>query len=74
MLLCGEQNLIKYQDESTKVSKVSVSLVNSFPSIFILFHSLALSRGFPLNLRLIFSGNFTGSCFFGIGITFPSLS
>ena len=30
----GEQNLKKYQDESTKVSKVSVSLIAFFPVDF----------------------------------------
>ena len=65
----GEQNLIKYQDESTKVSKVSVSLINSFPSILIFFQSNALSSGLPFEFKSIFSGNFTGKLSFGIGKT-----
>ena len=53
---------------------MSVSLVNSSPSIFIFFHSSALSKGLPLEFKFIFSGSFTGSLFLGIGKTLPSLS
>ena len=37
------------------MSKVSVSLIKSLPSIFISFHSLALSKGFPLQFKFMFS-------------------
>ena len=47
-VLFGEQNLKKYHEESTNVSSVSVSLVKFFPSIFIFFQSVNLSRGFPV--------------------------
>jgi len=56
----GEQNLKKYQDESTKVSSVSVSLKNFFPLIVTTFHSIFLSKGFPVGSRFLISGNSTG--------------
>ena len=68
----GEQNLKKYQEESTKVSSVSVSLTHFFPSIVTDFHSFFLSNGLPLDLRSISSGNLTGSWSFGTVNTFPS--
>ena len=67
-LFCGEQNLKKYQEESTKVSNVSVSLKYNLLSIVICLHESALLSGFPLVLRSIFSGNFTGKNFSGIGL------
>ena len=67
--LVAEQNLKKYQDESTKVSSVSVSLVYFFPSIVTDFQSFWTSRGLPLVFKSISSGNLIGSWSSGILVT-----
>ena len=64
--LVAEQNLKKYQDESTKVSSVSVSLVYFFPSIVTNFQSFWTSRGLPLVFKSTLSGNLIGSWSSGI--------
>ena len=58
----GEQNLKKYQEESKKVSKVSVSLIAFLPVLLhlVFFHVGWLFRGFPEVLKSISSGSFTG--------------
>ena len=61
VLLFGEQNLKKYQEESTNVSRVSVSLLNIFPSILILFHSSILSKGLPVSSNSLILGNLIGN-------------
>jgi hypothetical protein len=73
-LLYGEQNLRKYQDESTKVSRVSVSLMHCSPSRITFFQSVCWSNGLPFVFKLIFSGSLTGKSFNGIFFGFPFLS
>ena len=65
----GSRNLIKYQDDSKKVSNVSVSLVAFLPVIghVIFFQLLFLSSGFPSPSKLISLGNSTGNCSSGTG-------
>ena len=62
LLEFGLQNLAKYQDESTNVSNVSVSLVASFWQLghFTFFHVGCMSRGLPGILKSTSSGNLTG--------------
>tara|TARA_B100001123_G_C15246647_1_gene1001190 strand:- start:871 stop:1089 length:219 start_codon:yes stop_codon:yes gene_type:complete len=70
----GEQNLTKYQDESTKVSNVSVSLVTFSPvDSLTCFHLGCFSKGFPITFRFTSSGNKTGKSFFLTGIALPLL-
>ncbi len=70
----GEQNLTKYHDESTKVSRVSVSLITFSPEESVVyFQVVCFSRGFPFTLRSTSSGNNTGKSFFLIGIASPLL-
>ena len=73
-LLFAEQILRKYQEESTKVSKVSVSLVHNLPSILTFFQVVWESNGLPLVFRSMESGSLTGKSFFGILITLLSSS
>ena len=47
-LFLGEQNLKKYHDESTNVSRVSVSLEHFLPLIMIFFQSNSSSSGLPV--------------------------
>ena len=65
-MFLGEQNLKKYHDESTNVSRVSVSLTHFFPSIIIFFQLSWWSKGLPLVSNLIFSGKLIGKSSFGI--------
>ena len=67
----GEQNLKKYQDESTKVSKVSVSLITSSLLIFVYFHVWWWSNGLPLQFISTSLGKVIGKSFIGIGIISP---
>ena len=73
-VLFGEQNLKKYQEESTKVSSVSVSLVTFLPESFVCFQVECFSNGFPFTLRSTSSGSNTGKSFFFTGMGFPLLS
>ena len=73
-VLFAEQNRKKYQEESTNVSNVSVSLLQTFPLIITFFQSSLVSKGFPFVLILIFSGSFTGKFSTGIFIMLPSSS
>ena len=70
----GEQNLRKYQEESKKVSKVSVSLIAFLPVLLhlVFFHVGWLLRGFPELLKSTSSGSFTGKSFSSTGRAFPS--
>ena len=70
----GEQNLKKYQDESTKVSRVSVSRIAFMPvsGHFVYFHVGWFSKGFPGLLKSMSSGRVTGKSFSGTGIILPS--
>ena len=56
MVLWGEQKRKKYQEESTKVSNVSVSLLYFFPFKLKYFHSFSESKGLPVLLNLSISG------------------
>ena len=69
-----EQNLKKYQEESTNVSRVSVSRVYFLPSKVKFFHSWIESKGLPLLSKLDTSGNITGNNSLGIlnGLLFSS--
>ena len=69
--MSGEQNLRKYHDESTKVSRVSVSLVYFFPFIITCFHFGCWSIGLPLTSRFISSGSLMGKSFSGTGKALP---
>ena len=62
------------QNEVTKVSKVSVSLIAFFPLDLstVYFQLGCASKGFPLALMSISSGNFTGSSDLSTGTTLPS--
>ena len=68
--LLGEQNLRKYQDESTNVSSVSVSRLYFFPSKIKYFHSFSVSSGLPVLLNLLISGSLIGNFSLGILATF----
>jgi hypothetical protein len=61
----GEQNLKKYQEESTNVSRVSVSLKYFFPLIIIFFPFLFYQVDFQ-SILIFYFGSFTGSISFGI--------
>ena len=54
----GEQNLKKYQEESTNVSNVSVSRIAFFPVDFclVIFQVGWASRGLPWEFKFISSG------------------
>jgi len=70
----GEQNLTKYHEESTNVSRVSVSLITFSPEgSFVCFQLGCFSRGFPDVLRSTLSGSNTGKSFFLTGIASPFL-
>ena len=58
----GEQNLKKYQDESTKVSKVSVSLIADSPVFLwkVFVHVGWLTKGFPLFFKSTSFGSLIG--------------
>ena len=70
----GEQNLKKYQDESKKVSKVSVSLVALFPVLLhvVFFHVGWLLRGVPELSKSTSSGCFSGKSFSSTVRALPS--
>jgi hypothetical protein len=53
----------KYQEESAKVSSVSVSRTAGplQDGQVVVFHTVSASSGLPLTLKLIFSGSRTGS-------------
>ena len=71
-LFLGEQNLKKYQEESTKVSNVSVSLVTFSPEESLVYFQVeCLSKGFPTTLRSTSSGNNIGKSFFLTGNALP---
>ena len=60
----GEQNLKKYQEESTKVSSVSVSLITFSPEESLVnFHVGCFSSGFPFKFKSTSSGNKIGKSF-----------
>ncbi len=65
---------MKYHEESTKVSRVSVSLIALRPvsEQVVYFQVGCLSRGFPGSSKLISSGSVTGSSSSGTTITSPS--
>ena len=68
----GEQNLKKYQEESTKVSRVSVSLITFSPEKSLVnFHEGCFSSGLPFKLKSTSSGNKTGKSFLLIGSASP---
>ena len=68
------QNLAKYHDESTKVSRVSVSLTafNPVSLHFVYFQVGCLSNGFPGIVKSISSGRVIGNSSSGTGIISPS--
>ena len=70
----GEQNLKKYHEESTKVSRVSVSLNAFFPVDFwvVIFQSGWLSNGLPFACKSTSSGSSTGNSLLSTGTTLPS--
>ena len=70
----GEQNLIKYQEESTNVSNVSVSLIAGFPVFLCLvfFQVGWFLSGFPFWFKSTSLGNAIGSSSFSTGTTDPS--
>ena len=71
-LFFGEQNLKKYHEESTNVSRVSVSLVTFLPEeSLVCFQVGCFSKGFPFTLRSTSSGSSIGKSFLLIGIAFP---
>ena len=64
----------KYQEESTNVSRVSVSLITFSPEgSFVCFQLGCFSKGFPDVLRSTSSGSNTGKSFFLTGIAPPFL-
>ena len=73
-LCLGEQKRMKYHDESTNVSKVSVSLIAFFPVDFcvVFFHLGWFSKGFPFAFKSTSSGNSTGNSLLSTGTTDPS--
>ena len=75
LLELGQQKRAKYQDDSKKVSKVSVSRVAGFAQIGQLtFFQLGwLTNGLPVSSNSISSGSVTGSCFSGT-LTMPQAS
>jgi len=73
-LCLGEQNLKKYQEESTKVSSVSVSLITFSPDESLTnFHVGCFSNGFPLTFRSTSSGNKIGKSFLSTATASPFL-
>ena len=71
-LYSGEQNLKKYQEESTKVSRVSVSLTAFSPvESLVNFHVGWFSNGLPLTFKSTSSGSKTGKSFFSTGCASP---
>ena len=75
LLIFGEQNLIKYHEESTNVSKVSVSLIASSPVFLYLvfFQSGWVLKGLPFLFISISLGSLIGSSLLSTGTTFPFL-